>query len=149
MRTTRKKKTPITLADHPSVANGSSKPHTTRTLIRRFHVLLKKQKQLQKNASSAANAKALQDVEQGIEQLGGLAAYQRMSSIGQGTDRGGGSEKVLIKWLVGRGLSKRDDEGPLRYADHLSIHRFFQRYLSAYWKLARSNQTITRRVRRG
>lgn len=31
--------------------------------------------------------------------MGGLAAYQRMSTIGQGKDRGGGSEKVLIDWL--------------------------------------------------
>ncbi|KAF8556895.1 hypothetical protein OG21DRAFT_1475757 [Imleria badia] len=120
MRTARKKKTPITLAEkHRPSADGSSKPHTTRTVIRRFHVLLKKQRQLEKNTSSAANAKELQDVELEIEQLGGLAAYQRMSSIGQGTDRGGGSEKVLIEWLVGRGLSKRGGEGPLRYADHL------------------------------
>lgn len=120
MRNTRRKKTPITLTEkhHPS-ANGSNNPHTTRTLIRRFHVLLKKQRQLQKNASSSPNAKELRDVEQEIEQLGGLAAYQRMSSIGQGTDRGGGSEKVLIKWLVGMGMSKRDDKGSLRYADRL------------------------------
>ncbi|KAF8126523.1 putative methyltransferase-domain-containing protein [Boletus edulis] len=113
MRNARKKKTPVTLTErhHPS-ANGSSKPHTTRTLIRRFHVLLKRQRQL-KNASSASNAKELQDVEQDIDQLGGLAAYQRMSSIGQGKDRGGGSERVLIKWLIGMGLSKRDDKGPL------------------------------------
>ncbi|KAG6379242.1 nucleolus protein [Boletus reticuloceps] len=114
MRNTRKKKTPVTLTErhHPS-ANGSSKPHTTRTLIRRFHVLLKRQRQLQKNASSASNAKELQDVEQAIDQLGGLAAYQRMSSIGQGKDRGGGSERVLIKWLIGMGMSKRHDKGPL------------------------------------
>jgi len=34
-----------------------------------------------------------------IEKLGGLAAYQHMSCIGQSSDRGGGSEKVLIEWL--------------------------------------------------
>ncbi|KAG8217215.1 nucleolus protein [Butyriboletus roseoflavus] len=114
MRNARKKKTPITLTEkHHPTANGSSNPHTTRTLIRRFHVLLKKQRQLQKDASSPSNAKELRDVEQEIEHLGGLAAYQRMSSIGQGGDRGGGSEKVLIKWLVGMGLAQRDEKGSL------------------------------------
>ena len=137
MRNMRKKKTPVTLTgkDHSS-ASGSSNPRTTRTLIRRFHVLLKKQRQLRKNASSVANAKELRNVEQEIEQLGGLAAYQRMSSIGQGTDRGGGSEKVLIKWLVGMGLSKGDDKTPLRYADHLQLLLWLTRSL-AYWRLAR------------
>lgn len=37
--------------------------------------------------------------------MGGLAAYQRMSSIGQGKDRGGGSEGVLLGWL--KELDKR------------------------------------------
>ncbi|KAI9568943.1 nucleolus protein [Boletus coccyginus] len=110
----RKKKRPVTLTekDHPSV-NGSNKPHATRTLIRRFHVLLKQRGQLQKNGCGPSNSKELRDVEQEIDQLGGLAAYQRMSSIGQGADRGGGSEKVLIKWLVGMGLSKREGKGSL------------------------------------
>lgn len=31
--------------------------------------------------------------------MGGLEAYQRMSTIGQGSDRGGGSEKVFIGWM--------------------------------------------------
>lgn len=120
----RKKKRPVTLTekDHPSV-NGSNKPHATRTLIRRFHVLLKQRGQLQKNGCGPSNSKELRDVEQEIDQLGGLAAYQRMSSIGQGADRGGGSEKVLIKWLVGMGLSKREGKGSLRYADRLPVRR--------------------------
>lgn len=114
----RKKKTPITVTaidKHRTSDSGctSSNPHTTRTLIRRFHVLLKKQRQLQKNVSSACNARELQDVEREIEEMGGLAAYQRMSSIGQGSDRGGGSEKVLIKWLVAMGSSKRDGKAKL------------------------------------
>jgi len=36
--------------------------------------------------------------------MGGLEAYQRMSSIGQGNDRGGGSEKVFIEWLTELGV---------------------------------------------
>ncbi|KAF9234772.1 nucleolus protein [Melanogaster broomeanus] len=106
----RKKKTPVTATQTCRTSDSnSSNPHTTRTLIRRFHVLLKKQRQLQKSVSSTCNAQELRDVEREIEEMGGLAAYQHMSNIGQGADRGGGSEKVLIKWLVGMGLSKRDD----------------------------------------
>ncbi|KAF4578614.1 hypothetical protein EYR36_000421 [Pleurotus pulmonarius] len=104
----KKRKAPITnnfIAD-PS----SSKPQASRTLIRRFHVLLKKKTQLEQLLSEGADSKrpnpglaeaklSLNEVEHEIEELGGLEAYQRMSSIGQGNDRGGGSEKYLISWL--------------------------------------------------
>lgn len=110
MPRTRKKKIPITNTDK---ASSSSTPTSSRTVIRRFHVLLKKQRQL-KNASSA-NAEVLGEIEHEIDELGGLAAYQRMSSIGQGNDRGGGSEKVLIQWLIHMELRKREAKGKLRY----------------------------------
>lgn len=38
-------------------------------------------------------------IEEEINEMGGLEAYQKMSVIGQGNDRGGGSEKVLIMFL--------------------------------------------------
>ncbi len=63
-------------------------------------MLLKQQAQLQRLASNEISKKReLADVEREIDELGGLDSYQRMSTIGQGTDRGGGSEKVLIRWL--------------------------------------------------
>ena len=79
-------------------------------MIRRFHVLLKKKTQLEQLLSKGDDSKrpnpglpeaklSLNEVEHEIEELGGLEAYQRMSSIGQGNDRGGGSEKYLISWL--------------------------------------------------
>lgn len=98
----RKKKAPVTT----SVASSSSSPHTTRTIIRRFHVLLKRQEQLKRDPSTASHAAELRKIEKEIEEMGGLAAYQHMSDIGQGNDRGGGSEKVLIKWLTDMGFSK-------------------------------------------
>lgn len=112
------RKTPVTSApssDRTSLPSGSSnRPQVTRTIIRRFHVLIKRQTQLQqlfkdgntvKNNRDLTSAKAeLADIEHEIEELGGLAAYQRMSTIGQGKDRGGGSEKVLIGWLRGLGF---------------------------------------------
>ena len=107
-----KRKTPVTApvpaqSAHPRSA--SSRPQATRTTIRRFHVLLKRQNQLQhiiqvgqKDAASARSE--LRVIEQQIEDLGGLAAYQRMSTIGQGKDRGGGSERVLVEWMRELGL---------------------------------------------
>lgn len=104
-----KRKVPVTSPDWPSdrssnPSGSSSRPQATRTTIRRFHVLLKRQSQLQQiihdKPDEAASAKTeLAGVRQEIEELGGLAAYQRMSTIGQGKDRGGGSEGVLIGWM--------------------------------------------------
>lgn len=108
-----KRKAPVTSSvrpsDRSSQPSGSSyRPQATRTVIRRFHVLLKRQGQLRQVIQDATpHAKTgflsaqneLSSVEEEIEALGGLAAYQRMSTIGQGKDRGGGSEKVLIAWM--------------------------------------------------
>ena len=112
------RKAPVTSlvpSDHASLPSGSSsRPQVTRTIIRRFHVLIKRQTQLQhilqygsaKNSThDLTSTKAeLEDIEREIEELGGLATYQRMSTIGQGKDRGGGSEKVLIGWLRELGI---------------------------------------------
>ena len=121
-----KRKTPVT-APSPSgsassshansaIASGSSRPQATRTTIRRFHVLIKRQAQLQEALKKrgakehAAAATELADVEREIEELGGLAAYQRMSTIGQGSDRGGGSEKVFIPWMREMGVPENVKE---------------------------------------
>lgn len=108
----RKRKIPITAG---SDSSSSSNPNSSRTLIRKFHVLLKKQAQLQKQRHAPEDAKALTDVEHEIEEMGGLSAYQRMSSIGQSNDRGGGSEKVLISWLKALGVSDRKEKPKLGY----------------------------------
>ncbi|GBE82446.1 25S rRNA adenine-N(1) methyltransferase [Sparassis crispa] len=105
----RRRKVPVTQAAspaHPAPSGSSSNPAATRSLIRRFHVLLKRRAQLQGPIGDTGDAKrALADVEREIEDMGGLGAYQRMSSIGQGKDRGGGSEKVLIEWLQELGVA--------------------------------------------
>ncbi|KAG6833489.1 hypothetical protein H0H87_006061 [Tephrocybe sp. NHM501043] len=94
----RKRKLPI--ASVESASTRSSTALSSRTTIRRFHVLLKQRTQLQAARTlDVDSTKALADVEDEIERLGGLEQYQRMSAIGQGTDRGGGSEKILIGWL--------------------------------------------------
>ncbi|KAJ3864343.1 nucleolus protein [Lentinula novae-zelandiae] len=102
----RKRKAPITGIASTS-DTSSSKSESSRAVIRRFHVLLKQQTQLQKSIIQDISKKTeLADVEREIRELGGLESYQRMSVIGQGTDRGGGSEKVLIRWLKDKELHK-------------------------------------------
>jgi 25S rRNA (adenine2142-N1)-methyltransferase len=114
MPKTRRRKTPITRSSEIGQASSSS-PFSSRALIRGFHVLLKKQAQLRGLPYNEENVKALDNIDREIEELGGLAAYQRMSSIGQGDDRGGGSEKVLISWLREMGMSSGQTSKKLRY----------------------------------
>lgn len=121
---------PSSTAARPAAQNPASS--RARTVIRRFHVLLKRQTRLQallsgetkKPRTQLANSDAqreLAEVEREIAVLGGLEAYQRMSIAGQGKDRGGGSEKVLIEWLremgvdvKGKGRATEDGQGKLR-----------------------------------
>jgi hypothetical protein len=84
----RRRKLPVTVAER---YGSSSTPRTSRTVIRKFHTLLKQQKSAQGDTLTSVNHE--------LEKLGGLEKYQHMSCIGQGADRGGGSEKVLIGWL--------------------------------------------------
>lgn len=104
---------PVTVAAQPTIAKAgssgsSSSPAATRTVIRRFHVLNKRQTQLQRLlegdgselSSQARDAREeIIAIEQEISDMGGLEAYQKMSVIGQGEDRGGGSEKILLEFL--------------------------------------------------
>ena len=84
----RRRKFPVTVAERHG---SSSTPRSSRTVIRKFHTLLKQQKSAQGDKLTSINHE--------LEKLGGLEKYQHMSCIGQGTDRGGGSEKVLIEWV--------------------------------------------------
>ncbi|KAI5124081.1 hypothetical protein M0805_003908 [Coniferiporia weirii] len=102
---TRRPKAPIT-APLPVGPSSSANPLASARLIRRFHVLLKRRAQLEKVRASPENAGALADVDAEIAALGGLEAYQRMSAIGQGDDRGGGSERVFVEWLREMGVQK-------------------------------------------
>ena len=121
-----KRKVPVTVgkgkhSSHRTAGpSGSSKPAATRKVIRRFHILHKRQAQLQKFlegerielSTQAKDAKEeLQAIEQEISDMGGLEAYQKMSVIGQGNDRGGGSEKVLLEFLEEFGYPRDMKEG--------------------------------------
>lgn len=105
---------------------SSAHPRASASVIRRFHVLLKRKAQLQKDVgkgkapeSAVGNeaVRELEEVEREIETMGGLEAYQRMSVIGQGKERGGGAERVCVEWLMEIGV-KEDmlkRKGKLKY----------------------------------
>lgn len=78
----------------------SSKQKTSRNVIRRFHILIKSKVQLKnKNSLTVSEKEELDKINDEIQRLGGLEWYQQMSVVGQGNDRGGGSEKIFIEWL--------------------------------------------------
>jgi 25S rRNA (adenine2142-N1)-methyltransferase len=99
----RKKKTPVT---GTSTDVKSSTPQASRTTIRRFHVLLKRRTQLS-GSSMPTDAQELAAINREIGEMGGIEEYQRMSAIGQGKDRGGGSEKIFVEWLLELGAKKQ------------------------------------------
>ena len=118
----RKRKVPVTATSSPSGNASSSKPQASRTVIRQFHVLLKQQAQLE-------DVEKLAEIQRQIDELGGIECYQSMSAIGQGKDRGGGSEKVLIGWLKELGYAGREQE-KLKYVISFSqIPRRFSYFL--------------------
>ena len=92
---------------------SSSKPQSSRGVIRQFHVLLKEQAKLRATNGDPA------DVQSRIDELGGIEVYQSMSAIGQGNDRGGGSEKIFIGWLKELNLHKSCPP-KLKYAHYLA-----------------------------
>ncbi|KZV62615.1 nucleolus protein [Peniophora sp. CONT] len=122
-----KRKTAITQLNVAG-PSSSSKPQSSRTVIRRFHTLLKQQAQLKAEPQTAHVLERLVEIMREIEELGGLAAYQQMSSIGQGEDRGGGSQKVFINWLKelisadvkGKGKQRLLEVGALRPDNYTS-----------------------------
>lgn len=74
-------------------ASLSSK--ATRTLIRSHHTL---HKQLA-NAVSHGDEKKAEAIRAQINAHGGLESYQLASTLGQSSDRGGDSSKLLVEWL--------------------------------------------------
>ncbi|KAL2848461.1 putative methyltransferase-domain-containing protein [Aspergillus pseudoustus] len=67
----------------------------TRNLIRSHHTLLKQRAQ----ASRAGDIGLVDKLDTQIQANGGLESYQLASRIGQSSERGGDSSKVLIDWI--------------------------------------------------
>jgi 25S rRNA (adenine2142-N1)-methyltransferase len=111
----KKRKLPISNPVDHYVA--TSKSQSGRNVIRRFHVLIKREAQLKSIISpSATQTEELANIRLEIEELGGLQRYQRMSTAGQSSDRGGGSEKIFIEWMKELKLHIRETRTKLRCA---------------------------------
>lgn len=103
----RKRKQPLQALARPH--SSSSKPEASRKVIRRYHVLLKSQAQLE-HEQSPQSIEGRARIQQELDEMGGLEAYQKMSSIGQSSDRGGDTGKVLISWLHSHRLARAGDQ---------------------------------------
>lgn len=105
MAKTRKRKQPVT-----SSFNYSHRTLSGHDLIRRFHVLLKRRAGLATGSSSTSHE--VTEVEDEINTLGGLETYQRISAQGQSDERGGGSHKLFIEWMLQKDLKRKwEDKG--------------------------------------
>ena len=92
MVSSKRRKAPVTRSGSKSRPSSTK----TRSVIRKFHVLLKSKRKLEGRPGNERDLNAIDDQ---ICDLGGLDAYQRMSQQGQSAERGGGTETVLIDWL--------------------------------------------------
>ncbi|KAF8906008.1 putative methyltransferase-domain-containing protein [Gymnopilus junonius] len=92
----KKRKQPI-VSDPNSNLNSSTAAQACRNVIRQYHVLLKRRKQLEND--SQLHQQSLAHIDDQIKALGGLERYQQLSVLGQREERGGGSEKILINWM--------------------------------------------------
>lgn len=81
----------------------------TRSLIRSHHQLVKSRAQA---VQSGDNALA-REIDAQIAAKGGLESYQLASRLGQSSDRGGDSSKVLVEWLGPR-LAEKTPEKKMR-----------------------------------
>ena len=95
MGRSKKRRVPVTAPTH----KPTPKSLTTRSTIRKFHVLLKRRAQLETKPKTLEISRELEETEQEMVLLGGLEQYQEMSVVGQSRERGGGSHNVLISWL--------------------------------------------------
>ncbi|KAF9646839.1 nucleolus protein [Thelephora ganbajun] len=92
MVSSKRRKTPVTGTSTKSRPSSTK----TRSVIRKFHVLLKSRRKFEGRPS---DKRELDAIDEQISSLGGLEAYQGMSKQGQSAERGGGTETVLIDWL--------------------------------------------------
>lgn len=100
-RAKRSRKQPLVSSAAPTLSHRA-----TQATISRFHTLLKRKSTLERKLgndqlapTSTSLRKELENVNCEINALGGLEAYQHASTLGQSSQRGGDSSKVLIKWL--------------------------------------------------
>jgi len=118
MGRSKKRKVPVTAPTH----KPTPKSLTTRSTIRKFHVLLKRRAQLEMKPRTLEIIRELGEIEQEMVSLGGLERYQEMSVVGQSKERGGGSHNILILWLCElHSPAGEGNESTLRYVCSPSV----------------------------
>lgn len=92
-----KRSKPLSHSRPPTVKSKQAalSSKATRNLIRSHHQLNKSRAQ----AIQAGNEALVKEIDAQIEAKGGLESYQLASKLGQSSERGGDSSKVLIEWL--------------------------------------------------
>lgn len=108
----------------PDTKRTAGKSHkATQSTISTFHTLLKRKAQIQRSLSQGSSSsqasilqKQLAEIEGEIEAIGGLDTYQKASTLGQSSQRGGDSSVVLVEWLkeLGEAKMREDSAGATR-----------------------------------
>lgn len=100
-RAKRTRKQPLVSSTAPTLSHRA-----TQATISRFHVLLKRKRALESKIEKGGGGQSLEVLQQElgkvdseIDELGGLEAYQHASTLGQSSQRGGDSSKILVRWL--------------------------------------------------
>ena len=97
-----------------TLSKASLSSQTTRSVIRTHHTL---QKQLSQALTSNDSERA-RDLEERLEENGGLKLYQQASTQGQSRDRGGDTSRVLVDWLrEGGTLNRSSSSKPVKTKD--------------------------------
>ncbi|KAF2158091.1 hypothetical protein K461DRAFT_274344 [Myriangium duriaei CBS 260.36] len=108
---TRSKKQPKSLA---AGRTPIVKQHKARFSAKKGRTIIRSHHQLSKSladAEKAGNAELALRLRRDIARNGGLETYQQASLLGQSSDRGGDSSKVLVNWL--KALTKHQQQ-PLK-----------------------------------
>ncbi|ODV92248.1 hypothetical protein CANCADRAFT_30467 [Tortispora caseinolytica NRRL Y-17796] len=85
--------TPKTLTNTRKLRSVSAK--TTRKIIRSRHALLKDKERFEREG----DAVKVKQIEEQLEDLGGIQIYQQASLLGQDRSRGGDTSELLVDWL--------------------------------------------------
>jgi 25S rRNA (adenine2142-N1)-methyltransferase len=114
------KKKPVSSAVDPAAVSRK----VTQSTISQFHTLLKQKSILKRQIAATGDndengskdlLTRLVEIENSLEKIGGLKAYQEASRLGQADDRGGDSSKILVGWLregafAGKGKERESHE---------------------------------------
>jgi hypothetical protein len=129
VRHKRPKKKPLSSTSDPAAVSRK----LTQSTISQFHTLLKQKAVVKRQISTKDESDEkgskellgrLVEIENQLEAIGGLKAYQSASMLGQAEDRGGDSSKILVGWLkegafAGKG-KERESHERIRSAPSLS-----------------------------